>query len=664
MDQARQQAAMISFLDTAQTVTRVVTSRSVQRTALRLAPLVILLLACALRFYNIGTQSLWNDEGNSLRLAERVVPDLIAAARLDIHPPGYYIALKGWIAALGETEFALRAFSALAGVLTVAFVYALGKSLFAPGAGVVAALLVAINSFNVYYSQEARMYALLALWAAAALWSLSAWLKADPSRRLLLAVLLIVFNAAGLYTQYVFPFVMLTQGVMFVVWWLPHRDRARLLDYIAINALILIIFLPQASDAIRQVTSWPRTGQPVDPITGLTTVAEWLIFGNTAGRQLLIAYFWPALFCVAALLPDWRRNRLPGWWRRSLPIVWIVLSVAPFFAIGLFREANLKFLLPAQIAVALLIGRGAWLLWEIGSPNLFLVVEALPRIAAFFGLMALWNMNGDALNNLYNSSLYIRSDYRAMAARIAANARPGDAIVLDAPNQREVFTYYYHGDDPIFALPAGLGGDDVATTRSVDSVIMNSHRIFVLYWGETERDPNRIVQKELADHTFEANSIWYSDVRFVQYAIPPTTTGTPITINARFGPSIVLKNVALSSTTVTQGDVIGITLDWTTDATLSKRYKVFIHVLDSGGNLVAQRDSEPGNNLEITTTWQPGIDVIDKHGLLIPTTAATGDYRLILGLYDMDDPTTRLKIGDTSTDDHVELGTIHVQSEP
>src|SRR2546421_11941674 len=90
----------------------------------------VLLLAAGLRFHLLDHQSLWNDEGNSLRLAQRSIPDLIAAARLDIHPPGYYIALKAWRALAGESEFALRAFSAFAGVLTIACVYALGRALF------------------------------------------------------------------------------------------------------------------------------------------------------------------------------------------------------------------------------------------------------------------------------------------------------------------------------------------------------------------------------------------------------------------------------------------------------------------------------------------------------------------------------------------------------
>jgi mannosyltransferase len=619
-----------------------------------IAPLIVMLLAAAVRFHRLDHQSLWNDEGNSLRLAQRTIPDLIAAARLDIHPPGYYITLKGWLLLTGDSEFALRALSAFAGVLTVACVYALGRALFAPGAGLVAALLVAINAFSVYYGQEARMYAALALLAAASMLTFVRWM-ARPSWKT--GVALAIVNAAGLYTQYVYPAVMVTQGILFVLRWLTKRETRRLIAYVALNLLTAALFAPQFGAALAQVTAWPRTGQPVALADGLATVARWLVFGNTASFMPWWAYLWPALFAAAAILPDWLRRPQVSRWRRLTPWLWLLVSVGPLFALGLFREANLKFLLPAQIALALLIGRGLWLLWEIGSPHLFVAVEALPRVAAAVGCLWMVMASADSLNNLYNASVYARPDYRAMASLIAANPRPGDAIILNAPNQQEVFSYYYHGSAPVYPLPAGLGGDDAATARAVNDVIRQHRRIFVLYWGETERDPNRIVQKTLGDGAFEVRSVWYGDVRFAQYATLPQAAGVKSTLNARFGETIRLRDATLSATTVQPGDVLGVTLTWTTTQPLTARYKVFVQLLNDQGQLVAQHDGEPGNNLAITTTWQPGQPVTDAHGLIIPLDLPAGDYRLIAGLYDVNDPQNRLPVG---SEDHLELGAIKI----
>jgi hypothetical protein len=628
---------------------------ALQRRVYRLLPLAILLLATLLRFHQIDHQSLWNDEGNSLRLAQRSLPDLIAASRLDIHPPGYYVALKGWLALAGESEFALRALSAFAGVLTVACVYGLGRVLFSGGAGLVAALLVAVNAFSVYYGQEARMYAALALFAAASMLVFVRW-TARPAWQLSLALALL--NAAGLYTQYTYPFVMVTQGILFVLWWIGRRPLRPLTLYVVLNGLTLILFLPQLGAALVQVTGWPRTGQPISLGDGVATVARWLIFGNTASTVPWLAYGWPALFMLAALLPDWVRRPQPSWWRRFAPWLWLLVTVGPLFALGLFREANLKFLLPAQIASALLIGRGVWLLWEIGSPNLFILVEALPRLAAGFGLFWMLTAASDSLANLYDARVYARPNYREMARLIAANPRPDDAIILDAPNQQEVFTYYYRGSAPLYPLPAGLGGDDAAAESAVKDVIAHHRRIFVLYWGEAERDPNRVVEKTLTASAFEASSTWYGDVRLVQYATLPSSAGVTTGMNARFGDSIRLQSVTLSANRVQPGDVLGVTLTWSTDQPLTQRYKVFVQLLNDQGQLVAQHDGEPGNNLALTTAWKPGQAVTDLHGLLIPTTLPSGGYHLIAGLYDTNDPGARLPAGNS---DHVDLGIIRVE---
>src|SRR3972149_3311293 len=124
--------------------------------------IVILVFAAGLRFFRIDAQSFWNDEGNSARLAERSTLLIIEGAAGDIHPPLYYLTLQVWRSIFGDSEAALRGLSAAFGLITVLAVFFLGRRLFEARVGLIGAFLAAINPFQIYYSQEARMYMMLA----------------------------------------------------------------------------------------------------------------------------------------------------------------------------------------------------------------------------------------------------------------------------------------------------------------------------------------------------------------------------------------------------------------------------------------------------------------------------------------------------------------------
>jgi hypothetical protein len=281
------------------------------------------------------------------------------------------------------------------------------------------------------------------------------------------------------------------------------------------------------------------------------------------------------------------------------------------------------------------------------------------RALAGIGVILVMLGEGNALDALYRDPVYARPDYRALAASILAAPRSGDAIILDAPNQAEVFSYYYRGSAPVYELPHGLGGDDVQTRTDVESVVRDHRRIFVLFWGEQERDPRRVVQATLDAAAYPLTSAWYGDVRLAQYAVLAASPAAPDVIsNARFGDHIILTGYALSADRLPAGDVLGVTLFWTTDASLDLRYKVTVQLLAPDGSLVSQHDAEPGGNLALTTTWTPGQTVIDLHGLIVPPDRAPGQYTVIVGMYDLNAPLDRLPV--TGSGDHLKLASLEI----
>jgi 4-amino-4-deoxy-L-arabinose transferase-like glycosyltransferase len=129
-------------------------------------------LASVLRLINLGAESLWYDEAFTAWIARLEWRQLWPALRGDTHPPLWYIIEWANVRILGDSEFALRVPSALFGVLIVLLVWRIAVRLhFQPKTAVLAGVLAAVLPAGLYYSQEARMYALLTccvLWAALA----------------------------------------------------------------------------------------------------------------------------------------------------------------------------------------------------------------------------------------------------------------------------------------------------------------------------------------------------------------------------------------------------------------------------------------------------------------------------------------------------------------
>jgi hypothetical protein len=650
--------------------------------------LFILLLSTAVRFHNLGAQSLWNDEGISFVQSTRTLPDIISNSARDIHPPLYYVLLAGWRVLVGESEFALRALSALFSLITVAFAYALGKRLYGYIAGIAAALFVALNTFSIYYAQELRMYSLLTLIAAASMWVFVGMIVQNRresksplhvmGRGLLNPVQpgqtfgltrgwgLALLNAAGLYTQYSYPLLILTQIILFSAWLVfsdvkrsavSHQPSAishqrPFITFLLANLLTLLLYLPWINIAWVQVTSQPNIAQPLPLSESLALTLGWFSYGITFTFSSPSPSVWFFLLFGLILVSEKRLST----WKMLVPIVWVALSVLIFLKLGL-NERYLRFLLPAQWAFALWLGRGAWVLWTLDVEAIrrargirpLIQTRITPefrrfliRLAAVVGMLSLAVSQWGGLEALYSAPQFQRADYRGIVQTVTTDSRPGDAIILDAPNQAEVFNYYYRGETPVFSLPTS--DDDAQTLAEVRQIISDHPRIFAVFWGAAERDPNGIVEGTLNREAYPATDVWYGDVRLVRYATPVELTDLHES-GARFGDSITLERYAVSGETLQAGDVLQVRLDWRTDAKLNKRYKVFLQLLNPEGTLAAQRDSEPGGGLALTTDWQPAATISDHHAVILPKDLTPDHYTLIVGLYDLNDPQARLPVG-------------------
>ena len=204
------------------------------------------LVGVFLRFYGLGIQSFWFDEIGTVGLAtypnlKRFFSFLLAA---DVHPPLYHIFTYYWVKLFGVSEISLRIISAIAGSLALIPAYFISRNVFNKYIASSVTILMALSATAIYYSQEARSYALV-LFLSSILTLL--WLKmikklnsAEISRTELLIYGIIAVITA--YTHYFGTALVFFQLIYLI--FISFNMRRRIRGFILISFLAAIMFLP------------------------------------------------------------------------------------------------------------------------------------------------------------------------------------------------------------------------------------------------------------------------------------------------------------------------------------------------------------------------------------------------------------------------------------
>ena len=283
--------------------------------------LLILVLATALRFYHIDYQSVWLDEICSILEANPDIKwsDLEATIMLsDPHPPLYFALLKILFQLFGYTTLVARVFSAIVGVAGVYALYLLGKEINNKNTGLLAAFLLAINSFHIYYSQEVRMYALLVLLTVLSYYRLVVYLKENTYKN---AILYGLFTGLMLLTQFFGLFVLVSQVIILLFVFIKKEKTHKLLFFkqlLASGLVIIISFLPALTIFIETTKKKYTAIQP----TTVDTV--FLIFKDFVQQSYILLFLYSGLIVVCiyyAFKEKMKQNYL-------LLFSWIIITLA------------------------------------------------------------------------------------------------------------------------------------------------------------------------------------------------------------------------------------------------------------------------------------------------------------------------------------------------
>jgi uncharacterized membrane protein len=183
------------------------------REALLLAGIV--LLGIAIRFPTLSEQSFWYDEAVTHGIVSGGLAHVISTVpKTESTPPLYYVLLWLWSRLFGTHEIGLRSLSALCGTFTIPVLWLLGRRIASSRAGLIAALLCAVNPLLFWYSQEARAYALLVLMSSVSLLVLVWALEAPTERRMIVWGLT---AAVTLATHYFAIFLLIAEAVWLAI---------------------------------------------------------------------------------------------------------------------------------------------------------------------------------------------------------------------------------------------------------------------------------------------------------------------------------------------------------------------------------------------------------------------------------------------------------------
>jgi hypothetical protein len=591
--------------------------------------IALTLLAYALRAIHLGTQALWSDEDITLDRSALAVRELVASLPVE-HGPLYFVLMRGWTLLAGAADFMLRYPSLAAGVVAVPLAGYLGARLAGRTTGVVLALIMAVNPFQVWYGQEARMYTLL---AALGLAALAGALRAATSGALRWWLAVGVLAALAVYSHY-FGALILFVLAGWAAWdissrWSPlgRRGRSPVQGWAVVALTVLVLYAPWLPRAlgVLEFGGW-REPTPLVQAPWLN-LSAWSA-GRTAGAEEAAPIVW--LYALLALVGlarfvRWlaRRTRLDGT-VRALLYAGIPLVVSAALLVRT-SDADPRYYFAVVPAFYLLVAAG---------------VTALPGpgpmlMAALLALSAT-----QPLRNLYADPQFQKQAYRPFLRAVEQAAGHEDTVLfLDGP-ALGLARRYEMADSPVKIVNLGSSELRDRGAAAVEARIAELAADYPHLWLASDGTATGLVEAWLDNGAYPVDRRGFQHVTLSRYYVPPSPAGP----ERASGSAALLERpvrdspVALtirSRQRVAPGEVLPVDLAWVARRPLAEDYKVSVRLVPASGEpgQPVAADRWPTEGRRPTSAWRVGEAVADRHGLLVPPGAPAGAFRLQVVLY-------------------------------
>jgi len=498
----------------------------------------LIALAASLRLYQIDRAPIWLDEGYTLLFSRLSPAGVVLIGGAHEHPPLYYL-LVHLVLSLRDSAYMPRVLSAAAGAVTVLALYLLAARLYNRLAGALAATLLAISPFHVWFGRDGRGYALAGLFVL--LSYLLAFTALERPRRATWVVYAVCLALAA-YTEYATVFALAPQAFLMVIARRRHLERPLYASWLA-SGLLVLPWLVRAIPNAAAVAAGYWVPQPTLDSVGVTAT-EFLglaapcirppcpasagVLGLATGYSSLVAILSIGAACLLVAVALARRDT--GF---TVVTLWLVVPFAAVLLLSIRRSLYIdRVFLDASFPVYLLAG--ARLSALIRRPE-----SALPAIA----VLALWTtVNASVLSQIYQDRGC--PNWKGAAQDFGSAYRPGQSVVFypgvvrqivaaylprdwRATAERTVWLHNYL-DVPGWQRRYGSMSDDRLRALQLALASRGEHMVWLIAQGYTGLASAR---HWFTSHGFELvlSEFYSGDVRIELYdRYPPQTFGKPL----------------------------------------------------------------------------------------------------------------------------------------
>ena len=324
-------------------------------------------------------------------------------------------------------------------------------------------------------------------------------------------------------------------------------------------------------------------------------------------------------------------------WRIRRPAYAIILtSLAGLVVLGVFSEYAPHFhrILGAAAPTALLCAVGLDWLWQ---------AQPLRRLGAQWVCLLLLVLGGATSANEYFvrwaalPDLFYAFDEGIWQVGQTVAALPADQPVYLTPRTADHPTLAFAWQTQGRPAPVTFDGRHIFPLVAQPSAqpqgyIVIAHEDFRTGLLLPEVFPTAIVAREWLDRQGNVYARFYQRSAGELAQRPPQH---PLSIT--LGDGIDLVGYDVQPAQLHAGEILYLQLHWQTTTVPSSDWTVFTHVTrrDSAGSsqVVAGRDSVPGNGSLPTYRWQADWRILDEYQIGLPADLAPGEYGVAIGLY-------------------------------